>query len=402
VNTSKEIDEQFELRAYLLGMCEGADKKEIIEERLLLDEDYFQQFLLQEEELIDDYINDELDADERRFFESHFLISDERREKVKITILLKDIIDEESDVLEIAGGNTVQKKWIAVRRFFTSPIPIGISILVILGIFVLWWNFNYSLDVQQKALNSLNKAYAGERPFASRISRFDYAPFIKNRNQDEAEVNSVEQNRAERISLDEVAENPTAKNQHLLARVYLAKKDFDKALQQLAEAQKKSPQDAEILNDIGAAYLEKSRLASKDEEKLMLVANAVESFDKALAINPNLLPARFNKAVATEIYLPNRAKEAWQEYLNLDQTSNWAKEARNRLEALNKQETQNITTTEELESAFLEAYREKNDEKAFQLVSQNRELINGKYLPQKFAMALVNKKKTIEMRKSNS
>ena len=84
----KETEGQFELRAYLLGECEEQAEKEKIEERLMIDEDYFQQFLLQEEELIEDYVDDELDARERKSFENHFLISVERREKVKLILSL--------------------------------------------------------------------------------------------------------------------------------------------------------------------------------------------------------------------------------------------------------------------------------------------------------------------------
>jgi hypothetical protein len=402
---STEPDEQyFELRAYLLGKCKEETEKEKIEERLMLDEDYFQQLLLQEDELIEDYIDDELSADERKRFESHFLIPVERREKVKVARLLKSYPGENAEpIVEPAGENTARKKWSEFWRNFLSPLPVAVLILAVFGVFLIWW-FSTSSDSNSSnnALISLNKAYASERPLESRISKFDYAPFNKTRGQEKSEINSVEQNRAERISLDEAAENSTAENQHLLARVYLAKKEFDKALPLLEEAQKKSSQNAEILSDTGVAYLEKSKAVTKDEEKLTLVAKALELFDNALAIDGNLLPARFNKAVATEVYLPNRAKDAWQEYLKFDQTSKWADEARAHLEALNKQAARNITTAGELEDAFLKAFEEQNDEEAFQIVSQNRELINEKYLPQRFAMRIVSKKKTSEIKKSSS
>lgn len=394
---SKENDERLKLRAYLLGVCVDLAEQEEIEEKLLLNADFFQELLLQEDELIEDYVYDELRASERKSFENHFLIPVERRKKVRIEYLIKNNIGRED--LENTKENWFQKKLEIFRRFFLSPIPIGFSILLILGTsFFLWNSYRNNSDEQQKALISLNKAYQTERPFEARISEFEYAPYDKFRNQDEPKVDWINQNLAERISLDEVSAAPTAENQHLLARVYLAKREFKKALELLEESQKKSPENPEIISDIGTTYLEQSKTVSKDDEKLALVADAVENFDKALAINPKLLSARFNKAIATEIYLPNRAKQAWQEYLDLDQTSDWAKEAKNHLENLNKQETRIISTAEELESAFAEVFNEKNDEKAFQIVSQNRELINGKYLPQKFAMGIVDKKKTKEIK----
>jgi cytochrome c-type biogenesis protein CcmH/NrfG len=399
VNTSKENDEQLKLRAYLLGVFPDADEQEEIELRLMLDKDYFQELLLQEEQLIEDYIVGGLDAEERKVFESHFLIPAERREKVKLERLLRNHISETT------LGDLIRKKWRDFKPVFLSPTlaTAAISIIVISVILFFWWrSSNPDVNAGQKALISLNRAYESERLVESRISGLDYAPYVKTRgSQDEAKVNWRDRDQAQKILLDEADKNPTAENLHLLARVYLTGKEFDKALELLKEAQQLSPQSPEVFNDIGTIYFEKSKVAAKDEEKLTLVADAVANFDKALAINPNLLTARFNKALATEVYLPNRAKEAWQEYLNLDKTSKWADEARKRLEELNKQETRHISTAEEMESAFLQAYNEQNNERAFQIAGQNRELIYERYLPQKLAMTLVNKKKTKKIKKLN-
>lgn len=400
MNMSQETEWQVKLRSYLLGGFEGKEiEKEEIEERLVCDEGYFQLLLSQEEELIEKYVNEELSADEREGFEKYFLIPVERRQKVKLELLLRNHINDEI-IPEVPEEHSIQDKLKGFIRLLFSVRAVA-AILLIAGAAFLFWNFFIrNSDAGQKALVSLNKAYSAERPFESRISALDYAPYNKTRDQNKIKVSIVDENRAERISLDEVSENPTAENQHLLGRVYLAKREFEKALQLLEEAQKKAPQDPEILSDIGAVYLEKSKIAPKGDEKLVMVANAIENFDKALAIKPDLLPARFNKAVATEVYLTNRAKEAWEEYLKFDQTSGWANEARDHLEALSLQKSQDISSGD-LEQAFLAAYEEQNDVKAFQILSQNRELINGKYLPQKLAMTLVNKKKMKEINRSS-
>lgn len=400
MNTSKENDEQLKLRAYLLGIWKNADEQDEIELRLMLDKDYLQELLLQEEKLIEDYIDNSLDSEERKVFENHFLIPAERRERVKLERLLRN------HTSKTTAGDLIQKKWEDFKWIF-SPLKLttaAISIIVISVIFIFWWNSSdLDSNVRQKALISLNRAYESERLVESRISGLDYSPYVKTRGgQEEAKVNWRDRDQAQRISLDEVEKTPTSENLHLLARVYLANKEFDKALQLLKEAQQLSPQNPEVLNDIGTIYFEKSKIAAKDEEKLALVADAAANFDKALAIDPNLLTARFNKALATEVYLPNRAKDAWQEYLNLDKASKWADEARKRLEDLNKQETQNIPAVEEVESAFSQAYSERNNEKAFQIASQNRELIYERYLPQRLAMRLINKKKTKEIKNLNS
>lgn len=398
---SEEKVGRSQLRAFLLGNFQGLGiEKEEIEERLMFDEDYFQLLLTQEVDLIQDYVDNELTPDEKDKFEKHFLIPTERRRRVKLELLLKKHINDE-EIPEIPEEIPVQKKSIDFRSFI-FPIPVFIGIFIVIMVPIFLWIFVFqNSNAGQKALASLNKAYATERPFESRITGLDYAPYNKTRDQDKIKKSVVEEDRAERISLDEVAENPTAQNQHLLARVYLAEREFDKALPLLEEAQKKEPQDPEILSDIGVVYLEKSSIVSKGDEKLTMVANAVGNFDKALGINPGLLSARFNKAIALETYLPNRAQKAWEEYLEIDQTSGWADEARAHLEDLNQQKSQD-TSSIDLETAFFEAYRTQNDEKAFQIVSQNRELIDGKYLPQKLAMSLVSKKKMTEIPRSNS
>lgn len=77
--TGNAVDK--EIRQYLLGgLDEGA--RQTVERRLLTEEDFFEELLFAEEELTDQYLNEELSADERRSFESHFLSTPERRRKL--------------------------------------------------------------------------------------------------------------------------------------------------------------------------------------------------------------------------------------------------------------------------------------------------------------------------------
>ncbi|HSK74608.1 MAG TPA: CHAT domain-containing tetratricopeptide repeat protein, partial [Pyrinomonadaceae bacterium] len=85
---------------------------------------------------------------------------------------------------------------------------------------------------------------------------------------------------------------------------------------------------------------------------------------------------------------PEQAKQAWREYLELDSSSKWAEEARQHLQALESKKTEDRSAAE-LEHDFLVAVREKNEEKAWQLLSRNRELIREKYLPQRLAMSFL-------------
>lgn len=84
-----------EIRRFLLG---GLDEeaRQGIERRLLADEDFYEELLFVEEELTDQYLNEELSADERRDFEGHFLSTPERRRKLSFAKSLGRYVAENS------------------------------------------------------------------------------------------------------------------------------------------------------------------------------------------------------------------------------------------------------------------------------------------------------------------
>lgn len=90
-----ETHESAEIRRYLLGNIQVEGERRKIEKRLMLDDDYFEEILIQEDELIQDYVDDQLSTGERRRFEKHFLISEERRDKIKFARALRRYINEQ-------------------------------------------------------------------------------------------------------------------------------------------------------------------------------------------------------------------------------------------------------------------------------------------------------------------
>src|SRR3954464_13969596 len=72
------------LRHYLLGELRE-EEQSAIEERLFEDDTYGEHLSLVEDELIDEYIGGELRGGEREHFESHFLSSPRRRERVVLS-----------------------------------------------------------------------------------------------------------------------------------------------------------------------------------------------------------------------------------------------------------------------------------------------------------------------------
>ncbi len=377
------------LKSYLLGNIGSDSEKGKIEERLMTDDDYFQELSMQEDALIQSYADETLTSDELIVFEKHFLISVERRKKVLFARALRSFVDDETP-----SGDSIKVKekrdfW-TFFQFLTSPAAAVAGLFLIFSIALSIWYFYPRPTNTELALASLNQAYKTERPVESRITDFDYAPFSKVRGGADDKTDVSARNRAERILLDEAAEKPSAAVFHSLGRLYLTKKDFDEAVKQLDKARRLAPQTAEIFSDLGTAYLEKSKTLAEAEKRMELQAQALENFDKAVEINPLLLPAQFNRAYSLQLLnLPNQAREAWQNYLKLDSASEWAKEAEKNLKSLESRQSGEISA-DALEQTFSGYTQQANGDAAFQLLSQNRELIKQKYLPQRLAISVAN------------
>jgi tetratricopeptide (TPR) repeat protein len=82
------------------------------------------------------------------------------------------------------------------------------------------------------------------------------------------------------------------------------KKNYDKALELLREAEKEKPGDPLILNMIGATYTKKQEFAT-----------AKEYFEKSLAANPSFFPAFFN--VGELMFLQKQYPQALGHFTNM-------------------------------------------------------------------------------------
>src|SRR6185436_18574197 len=67
------------------------------------------------------------------------------------------------------------------------------------------------------------------------------------------------------------------------------------------------------------------------------LVKALSAADKAVASDPKLPEAYFNRALALEkLFLLSPAQAAWEDYRQLDRTSEWAGEAQKHLDALSQ------------------------------------------------------------------
>lgn len=81
-------EEKGSIRQYLLGRLPQDDLLPI-EEKLFNDGEFYEQLLIAEDELIDEYLFGDLAESERSNFETHFLLTQERQQKARLGRTLK-------------------------------------------------------------------------------------------------------------------------------------------------------------------------------------------------------------------------------------------------------------------------------------------------------------------------
>jgi CHAT domain-containing protein len=388
-----DLEEQEAIRKYLLGALSNEAEMRKIEKNILLDDDFAEKLIVAEDHLIDEYLDGALPDSEQKNFNELFLKVPERKQKLRLIRDLRKYAanSETQTVKQFAKEKSRFFDW---QRLFSSPsmryASIGLIIcVVILGIWRLQMRVESNVD---KGLSHLRAAYRGQRPTESRTTaNFEYAPLSNTRGESSA-ADARAKSRAEGFLLDATENTTNAEALQALGLLYLAEKKYDEALKEFELALKLAPDNAKLYSDIGAAYLEKAKLAKidkKDVEVPVLLDASKQNIDRALELDPNLLEALFNKAlVLQKTPAEKEARAAWEKYLEKDSTSDWADEARRQIQQLDLQKSQSLSS-DDLEKAFLLAARVRNDAEAESLISRNRELIKQKYLPQKLAMSFV-------------
>ena len=345
---SQDFIDPNRLRHYLLGELTEEEHLAPIEERLLVDDDFFEEFQLVKDDLIDEYVKDELTAQERQHFEQHFLTTSERREHVRHAQSLaryakKSLQKAKRSAEKKDLKDSNQTGPLSLWRWFlqTPSLRFATILILVVGVgFLMWPVFFYRSDPQQGLL-ALKTAYRLERPVEVRLSGFDYAPLPNTRGNKETTVDALSRQRAERFLLDAEREQPSAESYHALGLFYLTEKKFDEAVEQFRRALELHPNNAYIHSDLGAALLEKGKLYKlngEDEKSREAFAESLEHLNRVLTLNPNLLEALFNRALCRE-YMgqPQAAVDDWRQYLEKDSQSRWTDEARQHLKQIESQ-----------------------------------------------------------------
>jgi len=391
----QESDENI-IRKHLLGSLTEEERSHA-EEKLFTDDDYFELLTVIEDELIDDYISGDLTEEDRKQFEAHFLSTPERREKLGFARTLNEYVSRE----DVPNPNPIsQPDPIPIPRpvwwkpLFSSPYFGLAAAAAVIVIGILIWPFIFPPG-PSKGMVALKEAYRDQRPVESRITEFDYAPPPPvTRGGEQEKFDYVARDRAQALIQLEAAEHPSAQSYHDLGQLYLTQHEFDKAIEQFEKALALSDKNAQLHNDYGVALMEKGkaeRLKNEGGNSLEDFARALEHFNKAIDLDGALLEALFNRALCRqEMSLFQQAEEDWQAYLQKDPNSKWADEARQRLKAIEIQKGKFSQTKEELLEDFLRAYKAKDDETTWPLITQNRDMLSGRWITEQLLNRYLN------------
>ena len=377
------------LKQYLLGQLTNEEQQAAVEERLLLDDDSFEELQLVKDDLIDQYLNEELTGAERQAFERHFLTTQGRHEDLRhaqalVRYAKKNVPHPTESPAEKKIFHEPKTPGSRFSLSWLLPNPSwgwALALLLIVGFgLVTWRTFFYRSDLD-RGLLALQTAYRLQRPVEARLSEMDYAPLPNTRGNDESRVDLISRQRAERLLLDAVQDDPGPASYRALGLLYVSQHKFDEAIQQFKKALELNPNDAQLHSDLGAALLEKAkldRLNGEDGKSLEELSESLEHVNRALTLNPSLLEALFNRALCRQyMHLPQLAAEDWRLYLEKDSQSAWATEARENLRLIESQQPKTSKNEQEVLDNFLTSFRDKNDEAAWQLLSSNRDVTGG-------------------------
>src|ERR1700753_3475278 len=154
--TQGAIDQNI-IRQYLLGELTREEQLAAVEERLLVDDDFFAEFELVKEDLIDQYVRRELTDEERGRFEQNFLTTPGRLENLRHAQALARYAGKSLR----GAGESAEKKRLNVtnrqRLHFTWARPrlimgwrLAVSVLLLVGLgFAVWRVFFYPSDVER-------------------------------------------------------------------------------------------------------------------------------------------------------------------------------------------------------------------------------------------------------------
>jgi tetratricopeptide (TPR) repeat protein len=372
------------IRQYLLGRVSDETTLEEIEELLFTDEEFCSQAALAEDEIINDFVFGRLNSADAESFRASLADNPERRFKLELTQALR----EKALARGMSRAEAKPSFLDGLKGFFRQPIYVGAFAVLLIAIVGL--TIYFSRQRSPDDLAELRSIYQKARPTESRISEFGYAPLPQLR----GAVEPTERSRLRRIenNLSEATEkNPSAQTHHALGIFHLTQQQYPDAIKEFESALKFADKNAQIHNDLGVAHFELSKTLEKGK-RFEDQARSLEEFTKATELDANLLEALFNKSLALqELAMPREAKESWTLYLQKDQSSLWANEARKHLAQIENDQTL-FKSSEQVLADFLIAYRNHDDTRALKIHDETKGALNNFTVPLQLSLRYLSAK----------
>jgi len=278
------------------------------------------------EETLTEYLEGGLDPPIKAASEAHLVACDQCRISLGhfMRILQDEVKPEEQTVIRAITG-----EWDERKRKQKTPLHAGtpvfvlrvVAVAAVLVLAVVSVRFVANRRAEPESADQIVQLLLAKyRPFESRMAAEQYLPIRRTRGANDAEV-----------SYPLIAGEMTrlSASSHEMGRFYLLQKDFNRATSYLEMAEREVGAGAAVHNDLGVAYLESGDASQVDK--------AEREFRHALAADPSFGAGLFNLAMFFERSGATAQAEAeWKLFLDLDSSSDWAKEARGRLQGLSR------------------------------------------------------------------
>ncbi|HKX28952.1 MAG TPA: CHAT domain-containing protein [Blastocatellia bacterium] len=375
-------EEEPGLRRYLLGDL-SPEEREPIEERLLVDDHLIDQLAFVEEELVDDYLFDQLSSHERQRFEEHFLMVPERRQKLDLARQLRQYASS-AEVPRAGPSRMASELWKWKHLLFVPWWKAAAYGVLLLGLGLWAVNRHFMKSPIEQALAALNQAYRSERPVEARVTGFSYAEFkfSAQRGGPVGRDSKLDGRKVDYVALDRVriflfgpdvnSSDPAV--MQALGKYYLTQQEFDQAIDQFTKALAADPNNVSLHNDLGAALfgrIERDR-ATRNGRSMTDVEECLKHLNRALDLDPGRLEALFNRALLYQRErLRREARDDWERYRQLDPDSPWGQEARENLQAIERELQKVSQRNKQLYQDFLQAQREGRTLQALEILGQS-------------------------------
>jgi hypothetical protein len=143
------------MNQYLLGLLAEAETEQL-DEQSVADDEFAARLADAENDLIDAYVNDELSGDNLEHFESHYLASPLRRERVRFAMALREATEPAEAVAEPGIKEPAQRNWLA-ELFAIPALQWGLAVAVLVIFVVAGWLVADNLRLRRQLAQSQAK-----------------------------------------------------------------------------------------------------------------------------------------------------------------------------------------------------------------------------------------------------